>query len=111
MRMPFWYLWALTVPLLQWFARRFPLDRMRWLSGAALHMAVAFAVSLAHYALELGVQIFYGFAGAEMLYEDRRVVGVRTGDKGVDKDGERKGNFEPGSETDAKLSGIAVGRS
>jgi two-component system, LytTR family, sensor kinase len=56
MRMPFWYLWALAVPLLQWFARRFPLDRMRWLSGAALQVAVAVAFTLALYAAELGVQ-------------------------------------------------------
>jgi two-component system LytT family sensor kinase len=56
MRMPFWYLWALAVPLLQWFARRFPLDRMRWLGGAALQVAVAVVFSIVHRALELGVQ-------------------------------------------------------
>jgi two-component system LytT family sensor kinase len=57
MRMPFWYLWALAVPVLQWFARRFPLDRMRWLGGAALQVAVAIAFSIIHRALELGVQL------------------------------------------------------
>jgi two-component system LytT family sensor kinase len=56
MRMPFWYLWALAVPLLQWFARRFPLDRMRWLSGAALQVTVAVAFALVHRTVELGVQ-------------------------------------------------------
>ncbi|HEU4885022.1 MAG TPA: histidine kinase [Longimicrobium sp.] len=56
MRMPFWYLWALAVPMLQWFARRFPLERMRWLSGAALHICAGFAFSMVQYALELGVQ-------------------------------------------------------
>src|SRR5687768_6053868 len=56
MRMPFWYLWALAVPVLQWFARRYPLDRMRWLPGAALQVAMAVVISLLHRALELGVQ-------------------------------------------------------
>ena len=32
-----------------------------------------------------GVDIFAGFSGAEMLIEDDTVVGVRTGDKGIDK--------------------------
>lgn len=56
MRMPFWYLWALAVPLLQWFARRHPLDRMHWLSGAAMQVAVGVAAALAHRALELSLQ-------------------------------------------------------
>jgi signal transduction histidine kinase len=56
MRMPFWYLWALFVPLLQWFARRVPLGRMRWLPGAALHLSVAAFIVLLHRALQLGVQ-------------------------------------------------------
>ncbi|HEX6749132.1 MAG TPA: histidine kinase [Longimicrobium sp.] len=56
MRMPFWFLWALFVPGMQWFARRWPLDRMRWLPGTALMLSVAIAAVLAHGALELGVQ-------------------------------------------------------
>src|ERR1044072_3071046 len=40
---------------------------------------------------EAGVNIFPEFPGAEMLYgEDDRVIGVRTGDKGIDKEGEPK---------------------
>jgi two-component system LytT family sensor kinase len=56
MRMPFWYLWALAVPLMQAFARRFPLDRMRWLSGSALQVAVGVVFCIVHRAVELGVQ-------------------------------------------------------
>ena len=56
MRMPFWYLWALAVPVMQWFARRYPVDRMRWLAGAALQVCAAVVFCLAHRALELGVQ-------------------------------------------------------
>ncbi|HYG82065.1 MAG TPA: hypothetical protein VD861_16825, partial [Pyrinomonadaceae bacterium] len=43
---------------------------------------------------EAGVNIFPEFPGAEMLYdEEDRVVGVRTGDKGIDKEGKPKANF------------------
>src|SRR5436190_18237905 len=45
---------------------------------------------------ETGITIFTGFAGSELLFESSRVIGVRTDDKGVDKNGERKANFEPG---------------
>src|SRR5438309_8933660 len=49
-----------------------------------------------------GITIFTGFAGSELLIEGDRVVGVRTDDKGVDKNGERKSNFEPGYDLKAK---------
>src|SRR6185503_9075987 len=42
------------------------------------------------------VNIFTSTAGAEVLWDGDRVVGVRTGDKGLDKQGRRKANFEPG---------------
>lgn len=51
-----------------------------------------------------GVNVFPGFAGVEILGDDRAVAGVRTGDKGVDKNGERKGNFEPGIDLRAKVT-------
>src|SRR3954453_8582142 len=56
MRMPFWYAWALFVPLLQWLARRFPLERMRWLRGAAIHLAAGVAIIFLHDAVKLGMQ-------------------------------------------------------
>ncbi len=43
-----------------------------------------------------GVQIFPGFAAVEALYEGDRIVGVKTGDKGRDKNGQNKPNFEEG---------------
>jgi electron-transferring-flavoprotein dehydrogenase len=58
---------------------------------------------------EMGVQIFPGFAGAEMLYDGDRVVGVRTGDKGVDREGQRKPNFEPGIDIHAKVTVLGEG--
>src|SRR5205807_10249028 len=46
---------------------------------------------------QAGVNIFSEFPGAEMLYDQcDRVVGVRTGDKGLDKERNPKANFELG---------------
>src|SRR5256886_9940611 len=59
---------------------------------------------------EACVNIFPEFPGAEMLYdEDDRVVGVRTGDKGIDKEGKRKPNFEPGVDLMAKVTVLGEG--
>ncbi|MCG6911230.1 MAG: electron transfer flavoprotein-ubiquinone oxidoreductase [Deltaproteobacteria bacterium] len=59
----------------------------------------------------LGVNIFPGFAGVEVLYDDSgsRVVGVRTGDKGLDVDGGRKGTYEPGIDLTAKVTVFGEG--
>jgi electron-transferring-flavoprotein dehydrogenase len=57
-----------------------------------------------------GVNIFPEFPGAEMLYDEHdRVVGVRTGDKGVDKEGKPKANFEPGVDLLAKVTVLGEG--
>jgi len=58
---------------------------------------------------ELGVNVFAGFAAAALLCEEGRVVGVRTGDRGVDRRGEPKGNFEPGYDVRARLTLLADG--
>ena len=56
-----------------------------------------------------GVDIFAGFAGRELLVEDGKVAGVQTGDKGIDKQGHKKGNFEPGIDIRAKITILAEG--
>ncbi len=56
-----------------------------------------------------GVNIFPGFAAVEALYEGDRVVGVRTGDKGRDKNGQPKANFEPGLILKSKITIFAEG--
>ncbi len=59
---------------------------------------------------EAGINIFPEFPGAEILYDaDERVIGVRTGDKGIDKEGHPKGNFEPGVELLAKVTVLGEG--
>jgi electron-transferring-flavoprotein dehydrogenase len=83
-----------------------------------MHNAGCFTVSLSKFcawlgsiAEELGVNLFPGFAGVEALYDEsgRRVVGVRTGDKGVNKDGKPKSNFEPGVDLLAKVTVLGEG--
>src|SRR5438046_1064681 len=56
-----------------------------------------------------GVDIFAGFAGAELLIEGETVTGVRTGDKGIDKSGNPRGNFEPCIDIHAKITILAEG--
>src|SRR5215470_12780885 len=57
-----------------------------------------------------GVNIFPEFPGADLLYDDNdRVLGVRTGDKGIDKEGKPKANFEPGVDLRAKVTVLGEG--
>jgi len=59
---------------------------------------------------ELGVEIFPGFPGSEVLYNGRgEVAGVATGDMGVAKDGSRKPNYERGIELRARATLFAEG--
>ena len=59
---------------------------------------------------EAGVNIFPEFPGADLLYDDQdRVLGVRTGDKGIDKEGKRKANYEPGVDLRARLTVLGEG--
>ena len=58
----------------------------------------------------MGIEIFPGFAAAEVLYDDNgAVAGVITGDMGRDKSGNPKDGFEPGMELHAKYTLFAEG--
>ena len=56
-----------------------------------------------------GIDVFTGFAASEVLYDGDRVAGVRTGDRGIGKHGERKATFEPGVDVRAKVTILADG--
>ena len=58
---------------------------------------------------EAGVTIFTGFAGSELLLDGNRVIGVRTDDKGIDKQNQLKSNFEPGYDLHSKIVILAEG--
>ena len=65
---------------------------------------------LAEQAEGLGVEIYPGFAAAEVLYDDGgRVKGVATGDMGIGKDGEPGPNHQPGVELHAAYTLFAEG--
>jgi len=95
-------------------SRRFPVS----ITPAYLHNQGCHIISLSRFvrwlgeiAEEMGVMIFPGFAGTEVLYDDagQRVTGIRTGDKGVDRNGALKGNFEPGVDVTASVTVFGEG--
>ncbi len=66
---------------------------------------------LGRIAEDMGVNIFPGFAGKEVLFaqDGKTIIGVRTGDKGLEKDGSQKSNFESGIDLLAKATLFAEG--
>lgn len=64
---------------------------------------------LAQQAEAAGVNIFAGFAGAEVLYDGKKVLGVRTRDMGVNKWREQKPEFMPGVDLKAKVTVLGEG--
>jgi len=88
-----------------------------WLMPRNFHNDGCYVISLGalskwlgEQAEALGVEIFPGFAAAEVLYhEDGSVKGVATGNLGVGKDGEPTGNIQLGMELHAKYTIFAEG--
>src|SRR6195256_1634141 len=77
------------------------------ISSAPLAMSCAF---LGAKGAALGVDIFPGFAGAEVLYgEAGEVLGIATGDMGISRDGSLKSGFTRGIELHSKYVLIAEG--
>jgi electron-transferring-flavoprotein dehydrogenase len=65
---------------------------------------------LATQAENLGVEIFPGFSAAEILYDENdQVMGIATGDMGLDKAGEKKDSYMQGMELHAKFTLFAEG--
>ncbi|MFG1246389.1 electron transfer flavoprotein-ubiquinone oxidoreductase [Xanthobacter flavus] len=65
---------------------------------------------LAQKAEALGVEIYPGFAADEILYDDKgAVIGIATGDMGVDKTGEQKPEFTRGMELRGRYTVFAEG--
>ena len=66
---------------------------------------------LGNLAEDMGINVFAGFAGKEILFDlsGKKVIGVRTDDKGLDKEGKPKSNFEPGIDIMAKVTVFGEG--
>jgi len=58
---------------------------------------------------EVGIEIYPGFSADQILTEDGRVLGVRTGDMGVDKEGKPKATYQPGMDIFAKVTVLGEG--
>ncbi|MBO7166901.1 MAG: 4Fe-4S dicluster domain-containing protein [Kiritimatiellae bacterium] len=56
-----------------------------------------------------GIEIYTGYAVTSLIEEDGRIVGARTGEKGLDKDGKKKSNYLPSEEIRAKVVVLAEG--
>ena len=56
-----------------------------------------------------GVQIFTGFSAHELLIENGKVVGVRTGATGIDKHGAPMANYQPPTDVRAKITILTEG--
>lgn len=65
---------------------------------------------MASQAEELGVEIYPGFSGSELLLDDKgAIVGVATGDQGIGKNGQPTGEFQRGMELRAPITLFAEG--
>ncbi|HEV8260161.1 MAG TPA: electron transfer flavoprotein-ubiquinone oxidoreductase [Burkholderiales bacterium] len=88
-----------------------------WMLPACFRNHGNYVISLANVcrwlgqqAESLGVEIFPGFAAAEVLYEDNGAVrGVATGDMGVNREGEKTSAYQPGIELHARYTFFAEG--
>ncbi len=91
-------------------AYRLPTPRPMQNTGNYIISLSALCQFLAKEAERLGCEIFPGFAATEILYNDSgEVIGVATGDLGVDKEGHRSANFQPGIHLKAKQTLFAEG--
>ena len=65
---------------------------------------------MGEFAENLGVEIFPGFAASKLIYnESNEVIGVQTGDMGLDSENKSKDNFEPGINIKGKVTILSEG--
>ena len=46
--LPWWYLWALLIPVITWLVRRYPLDTRGWLGALAVHVPASMVIASTH---------------------------------------------------------------
>jgi len=77
--------------------------------GNEVVSVAAMARYQARMAEEDGAYILTETSATQLIVDDGKVVGVRSGDKGRGKDGEPQGNFEPGTDIRARVTVLAEG--
>jgi electron-transferring-flavoprotein dehydrogenase len=90
-------------------AQRIPAPPTMWNHGNYVASLGEMGRWLAERAEELGVMIVPETAAEKLLVTGGRLVGVRTGDKGRGRQGEKLANFEPGSDVTARVTILAEG--
>lgn len=60
-------------------------------------------------ARQLGVEVYTGFAAKGFIVKDGIVTGVKLGDKGLDKEGGKQSNYQPGETLEAKVTVLGEG--
>ncbi len=58
---------------------------------------------------ECDIDLFPGFAGTQLLFEKGRVIGIRTGERGIDREGNRQPSYESGVDIHAKAVVLGEG--
>jgi electron-transferring-flavoprotein dehydrogenase len=64
---------------------------------------------LADVARQLGVEVYTGFAAKELVVKDGMVTGVKLGEKGLDKEGGKQPNYQPGETLEARVTVLGEG--
>jgi electron-transferring-flavoprotein dehydrogenase len=91
-------------------ARKLPTPPQMHNQGNFIVSLSAMAAWLAEKAMELGVDVFPGFAAAECLFDEKgAVAGVRIGDTGIAKDGSHKESYAEGVDIKAAVTVLAEG--
>ncbi len=92
------------------------LEAPQWLLPACFRNHGNYVVSLgnvcrwlAQQAEALGVEIFPGFAAAEILHREEKVIGVATGDLGINRQGQKTDAYQQGMELHGKYTFFAEG--
>lgn len=85
------------------------LPGMRHRRGSLVVSAQELVGWLGRRARELGARLFTGYAAAGLLWEDGRVAGIRSGDRGWDKEGRSGENFSRGPDLRARITLLADG--
>jgi electron-transferring-flavoprotein dehydrogenase len=86
---------------------RIPVPPPQHNSGNEVISVAALARYQARVAEEAGAYVLTETAATQLIVDDGKVVGVRSGDKGRGKDGEPRHNFEPGN--DIKAEAVVLG--
>jgi two-component system, LytTR family, sensor kinase len=83
--LPYWFLWAALAPVIFKVARRYPLERARWIRNSVIHIAICLLLSFVHRAIYLAVgwllhvAVYRQFSSISELYQSDILFNLPTG--------------------------------